>query len=138
MRINFLRSCAKTTVETFLSILDFRGKKRMDFVQGVQLPSWIKLWMSQKDLLDQTIERCVESPDNTRHWAKGQESVKTLVDAYLDDALSEEFYKRLIFMSVCIRHCLCNAVREDHSAIIRPVRGVHYALRFAPSKTALQ
>jgi hypothetical protein len=102
LRLQFLNSCTKTTVETFLGIFGFRGKKRTDFVNAVLLPPWVETWLSKEDLKKEVALRCIESADNTTHYVRGHDSVQTLLDAWQEEEISDESYKCLMLMSISI------------------------------------
>jgi hypothetical protein len=102
LRLQFLNSSTKTTVETFLGIFSFQGKKRTDFVNALVLPPWVKFWLSKEDLKKEVALRCIESADNTTHYVRGCDSVQTLLDAWQEDEISDESYKCLMLMNISI------------------------------------
>jgi hypothetical protein len=132
LRLQSLFSHTKTTVETFLGIFGFQGKRRKDFVNAFSLPEWVEAWVSREDLKEEVGLRCQETADNTTHCSSGHESVQTLLDAWEEEQVSEDSYKRLMLMNISIFKGyrseepasvgqLLDALFEDHEALAKIV-----------------
>jgi hypothetical protein len=129
-RRQFISFYASTTIETFLGMLGFQGEK--DFANAVQLPAWVEAWVPKEELQEEVALRCLEAAHNTTHCVHGHESVQTLLDAWEEEQVSEDSYKRLMLMNISIFKGyrsdepasvgqLLDALFEDHEALAKIV-----------------
>jgi len=129
LRRHLLNSHTKTVTEAFLGLFNYHGTHRKQFVDSVQLPPWVKVWMDKQGLKEEVMMRLEERPDNTTHQTDGREALRAVTGAWKedDDNMPDDSYRRLVTMILVLHMAQTD---EDFSPKLGPKDKNYFAQIF--------